>query len=232
MEAEYYKTKESVEEYVKLAKDVSGKQLIDKLKQILSPDSILLEIGSGPGTDWRILNESYNVIGSDNSIEFLNHLINKNPNVEFLELDAVTLKTDKKFDGIYSNKVMHHLKDEELSASLLRQHEILNSEGVNLPYLPREKIKYYNLKQPPRPLSPYNLTFWNYYFKSLGTNPEFIKQFEFSLKTKTEFDILSYLIGKYFDVRGEMDLDFEFGYKAFNNKLENINYFPSLLWNK
>ena len=114
MEGEYYKTKESVEEYIRLAKDVSGKQLIENLKRVLPANSVMLEIGSGPGTDWKILSESYKVIGSDNSAEFLNHLINENPNGEFLELDAITLKTGQNFDGIFSNKVMHHLTDNEL----------------------------------------------------------------------------------------------------------------------
>ena len=130
MEGEYYKTKESVEEYTRLAKDVSGKQLIEKLKPILPPNSVLLEIGSGPGTDWKILNKTYDVIGSDNSTEFLNYLIHKNPNGKFLELDAISLKTDKKFDGIYSNKVMHHLTNGELINSVKRQYEILNSNGI------------------------------------------------------------------------------------------------------
>lgn len=71
MTGKYYKTKESVDEYIKLAEDVNGKQLIEKLGQVLPPNSVLLEIGSGPGTDWKILNKSFNVIGSDNSIEFL-----------------------------------------------------------------------------------------------------------------------------------------------------------------
>jgi len=130
MEGEYYKTKESVEEYIHLAKDVNGKQLIEKLKQVLPANSILLEIGSGPGTDWEILNDSYTVVGSDNSTEFLNHLSSKYPDGKFLELDAITLKTDQKFDGIYSNKVMHHLTDEELIKSIKNQHEILNTNGV------------------------------------------------------------------------------------------------------
>ena len=130
MEGEYYKTKESVEEYIRLAKDVNGKILIERLKQVLTPNSMLLEIGSGPGTDWKILNKSFNVTGSDNSTEFMNHLISENPNGEFLELDAITLETDEKFDGIYSNKVMHHLKDNELIDSVNRQYEILNSNGV------------------------------------------------------------------------------------------------------
>lgn len=130
MKGEYYKTKESVDEYIKLAKDVNGKQLIEKLERVLQPHSVLLEIGSGPGTDWEILNKSYRVIGSDNSTEFLSHLISKNPAGEFLELDASTLITDTKFDGVYSNKVMHHLTSNELAGSIKRQYEILNTNGI------------------------------------------------------------------------------------------------------
>jgi len=130
MNEEYYKTKESVEEYIELAKDVNGAELIEKLKQVLPLNSNLLEIGSGPGTDWEILNELYTVIGSDNSPQFLNHLIAKYPNGQFLNLDAITINTSKTFDGIYSNKVLQHLKDNELSDSIKRQSEILNINGI------------------------------------------------------------------------------------------------------
>lgn len=130
MTEKYYETKESVEEYIKLAKDVNGRKLIEQLKQFLPAKSDILEIGSGPGTDWEILSELFHVLGSDNSSEFLNHLINKYPKGEFLKLDAISLKTNKKFDAIYSNKVMHHLKDDELKDSIKKQHEILNSDGI------------------------------------------------------------------------------------------------------
>jgi SAM-dependent methyltransferase len=130
MIGDYYKTKESVEEYISLAKDVSGKQLIDRLEKVLDADSVLLEIGSGPGTDWKILNKSYHVTGSDNSGEFLNHLRVENREGEFIELDAITLNTDRKFDGIYSNMVMHHLTDHELKNSIKRQAEILKPSGI------------------------------------------------------------------------------------------------------
>ncbi|WP_422083777.1 class I SAM-dependent methyltransferase [Ulvibacterium sp.] len=130
MGGEYYKTKESVEEYIRLAKDVNGKQLIEKLQHILAPESTLLEIGSGPGTDWKILNRSYHVIGSDNSTGFLNHLRTENPGGTFLELDAISLRTLERFDGIYSNKVLHHLKNHELADSVKRQYEVLNTRGV------------------------------------------------------------------------------------------------------
>ena len=130
MEGEYYKTKESVKEYIKLAKGVNGGELIEKFSEFLPIDSHLLEIGSGPGSDWEILNKIYKVTGSDNSTEFLNHLSNKYPNEEFLLLDAITLKTSQNFDGIYSNKVMHHLRDNELNESIKRQYDILNPDGI------------------------------------------------------------------------------------------------------
>ena len=130
MEMTYYKTKETVEEYIRLAKDISGIDLIEKLKEVLLENSSLLEIGSGPGTDWNILKECYNVTGSDNSVEFLNYLRTENPNGSFIELNAATLKTNERFDGIYSNKVLHHLDGNELITSIEAQLKILNPNGI------------------------------------------------------------------------------------------------------
>ncbi|WP_282123243.1 class I SAM-dependent methyltransferase [Algibacter mikhailovii] len=130
MSAAYYKTEASVNEYIELAKDVDGALLIDKLKHYLPSNSSVLEIGSGPGTDWNILNKFYQVVGSDNSEEFLKHLREQNSNGQFINLDAVTLKTDEIFDGIYSNKVMHHLTDVELNKSINRQFDVFNTNGI------------------------------------------------------------------------------------------------------
>ena len=130
MEKGYYKTRESVQEYIHLAKDVSGQALIEKLEAVLPPNSTVLELGSGPGTDWNILNQTYQVTGSDNSPEFIAHLKTTYPAGEFLELDATTLQTDKQFEGIYANKVMHHLRDEELADSIKRQVEVLTPGGI------------------------------------------------------------------------------------------------------
>jgi trans-aconitate methyltransferase len=109
VKGEYNHTKESVEEYIRLAKDVNSKELIEKLKNYLPRHSKVLELGSGPGTDLKILNETYYVTGSDNSREFLNHLKSAHPKGSFLDLDAVSLNTDEMFDALYSNKVLHHL---------------------------------------------------------------------------------------------------------------------------
>jgi len=130
MSGEYYKTKESVKEYIQLAKEVSGIALIRQLEKELPKNAAVLEIGTGPGTDWKLLNKKYQVIGSDFSKEFLKHLKTENPQGSFLELDAISLKTTLRFDGIYSNKVLQHLTDNELAVSIKRQAELLNPQGI------------------------------------------------------------------------------------------------------
>ena len=71
MSKDYYKTKSSVDEYIEMAKDVDSIQIIDKLKRYLPSDSSLLELGTGPGTDWKILNKHYQITGSDFSNVFI-----------------------------------------------------------------------------------------------------------------------------------------------------------------
>ena len=130
MTGKYYHTKETVEEYINLAKDVNSKNLIAKFASFMNSNAKVLEIGSGPGTDWRILNKTFKVTGSDNSKEFIEHLTKENPGGSFLELDAVTLLTEEKYDSIYSNKVLHHLNNRELEQSVKKQYEILKPNGL------------------------------------------------------------------------------------------------------
>jgi hypothetical protein len=44
--------------------------------------------------------------------------------------DASTLEIEKKFGVIYSNKVLHHLTDEQLMNSSKRQFELLEKDGL------------------------------------------------------------------------------------------------------
>lgn len=129
-ETDYYKTKESVLEYVEMAKNINGAEIIEKLKPYLNEKSQILELGSGPGSDWEIFNQDYQIIGSDYSQEFLNHLKRKYPEGSFIALDAITMQLDKVFDAIYSNKVLQHLTDDDLKISIDRQYKILNTNGI------------------------------------------------------------------------------------------------------
>lgn len=126
----YFNDEKKVKEYIKMCEDTNSKKLIDILKNYLEKDSLLLELGMGPGKDLDLLKKYYNTIGSDNSQLFLDIYKEKNKDSELLFLDAVTINTEKKFDCIYSNKVLQHLTREELSNSILRQKEVLNDEGI------------------------------------------------------------------------------------------------------
>lgn len=130
MQEKYYHTKESVKEYIKAAEGYNGNNLIEKLVHFLPKGATLLEFGSGPGKDWKTLSEYYKVTGSDFSEEFLTHLRTQNPKETFLKIDASEINTDKTFDGIFSNKVLHHLSNEQLKQSIARQSEILTPNGI------------------------------------------------------------------------------------------------------
>ncbi len=130
MESDFYHSKETVDQYIEMAKDVNSAGLIEKFKQYLPEGSNILEIGSGPGTDWKTLSHFYHVIGSDYSKEFQTRLKTKYPNGEFLLLDAENLAVDRLFDGLYSNKVLIHMNNDELEKSLFRQTQILNDKGI------------------------------------------------------------------------------------------------------
>lgn len=127
---DYYKTEESADAYIKMAEGIDGREQIEKLKPFLGPNANILELGTGPGADWKLLSESYKVVGSDNSPAFLSRLKQKFPKGRFIEVDAVTLILTNQFDAIYSNKVLHHLTDDELRISIINQCKALVENGI------------------------------------------------------------------------------------------------------
>lgn len=130
MKNEYYHSKEKVQEYLRMSEGIDGAEHIEKFGKYLPKGSSVLELGSGPGKDWHILNKQYAVVGSDVSDEFLAHLHNIFPHGNFIKASAEKIETNKTFQGIYSNKVLHHLTDEELQQSVKCQLKILEQGGI------------------------------------------------------------------------------------------------------
>lgn len=128
----YFDDMENAKEYIKMAEGIDGTYLVDILKKYLGKNSTLLELGMGPGKDLDLLKRYYKITGSDKSKAFLDLYSEQNKDIELLLLNAKTLKVDKKFDGIYSNKVLIHLDNEELKQSINRQYDILNDNGIAL----------------------------------------------------------------------------------------------------
>ena len=127
----FFDTEKGVDEYIQMVEGSDGSELIKILQKYLPNKSSVLELGMGPGKDLDILKKSYIVTGSDSSQIFLDKYKKKEKNtVDLMHLDAVSIQTNKKFDCIFSNKVLHHLTKEDLKKSFQRQKKILNSNGI------------------------------------------------------------------------------------------------------
>lgn len=126
----FYENPEQAEEYVQMAAGYDGHELIERLRQYLPTGAAVLELGIGPGVDLDLLATHYRVTGSDRSSYFVERYRQQHPEADLLILDATTLETERRFDAIYSNKVLHHLTRDELRLSLAKQAQILNPGGL------------------------------------------------------------------------------------------------------
>ena len=128
----YFDHEENVEAYLAMADGYDGAELIAVLRQYLPEGSSVLELGMGPGKDLDLLRRAYRVTGSDTSRVFLDRYRKNHPDADLLLLDAARMDTDRTFDCIYSNKVLHHLSRAALKTSLQRQKAVLNDGGLLL----------------------------------------------------------------------------------------------------
>jgi len=128
----YFDTDEGVDEYIKMAEGYDGQELTEALRNYVPSGSSILELGMGPGKDLALLQRSFQATGSDSSAIFVDRYRALNSSADVLVLDAVSIDTARRFDAIYSNKVMHHLSKQDASRSLDAQHRVLNSGGIAL----------------------------------------------------------------------------------------------------
>jgi len=126
----YFDHEKNVQEYINMVEGYNGAELINALKNYLPKGSSLLELGMGPGKDLDILTRSYVVTGSDSSQIFVDQYKQGHEDADVIVLDAVKVEAGKKFDCIYSNKVLHHLKKRDLDKSIHRQKDVLNDGGI------------------------------------------------------------------------------------------------------
>ncbi len=132
MNNNFYEDAANVEQYSQFTPAEDGSLLVEALQSWLPEGSSVLELGIGPGKDFKLLSQRYKATGSDFSNAFLERYRALDASADLLQLDARTLDTDRHFDAIYSNKVLIHCSTEELQQSFDRQHEVLNDNGLML----------------------------------------------------------------------------------------------------
>ncbi|MFE3845423.1 class I SAM-dependent methyltransferase [Thermoplasmatota archaeon] len=126
----YFDNEKNVKDYIKMVKGYDATELINILRKYRKKDSTLLELGMGPGKDLDILRKFYKVTGSDSSQIFINRYKKKHPESDIIQIDATNIKIKRKFDCIYSNKVLIHLTKKECNSSFKKQKNILNPNGI------------------------------------------------------------------------------------------------------
>jgi len=129
---DYYENKEKVGKYINFTPSDDGAMLVDMLVEILPAGATILELGIGPGQDFDRLSRHFSVTGSDTSHEFLRLFRERHEDADVLYLDAITLEIERTFDCIFSNKVLIHMPQHDLSTSLARQCNVLNDHGLVL----------------------------------------------------------------------------------------------------
>jgi len=132
MNMDYYEDQDKIEKYIKFEPSHDGSMLVEKLVAALPEGATVLELGMGPGKDFKRLSRHFEMTGSDLSKLFLELFRQHDNKADLLHLDARTLDTDRTFDGIFSNKALIHLRDKELRQSFRRQHAVLNDAGLIL----------------------------------------------------------------------------------------------------
>jgi cyclopropane fatty-acyl-phospholipid synthase-like methyltransferase len=113
-----------------MCENYDGNEIYKVLYNRLYENSTILELGCGPGNDINHLQKKFNVTGSDLSDEFLRRCKKKFSQLSFIKLDAITINTRSVFECIYSNKVLHHLTNEDLGKSLKRQQSVIIPNGI------------------------------------------------------------------------------------------------------
>ena len=145
----YYDKENNAHNYMEMIKDNINSTLVHQTIKYFQKDMKVLELGSGAGHDLKILDEYFEVVGSDNAEAFVKHLKDTFYALRILRLNAITMDTHKKFDAIYSNKVLHHLEKKDLKISFENQSKVLNKGGtmvhgfwqkINAPELPKDLL--------------------------------------------------------------------------------------------
>lgn len=126
----YYHKQENVNEYRAMMENFDNHLVLDMLRESLPAGASVLELGMGTGADLLELAKDYRVTGSDFSPAFLTAFRKEHPEIEALEIDASDFSLDRKFDCIYSNKVLYHLSAAQLQTSLQIQSQHLHEKGI------------------------------------------------------------------------------------------------------
>ncbi len=126
---DFFNDKNFVEEYYKMIEGFDNSFVIEQFKKNVPYSHTVLELGFGTGLDYLSLREHYKIIPSDNSDVFIEKF-KQLYNIQAQKIDAANIIIDKKFNCIFSNKVLHVFNEEEMRKSIECQYNTLLDNGM------------------------------------------------------------------------------------------------------
>lgn len=179
------KNKLAVSTYRKMAQkytdayfdDTSDFAQIDRFLNLLPPDGLVLDIGSGPGNGAKHIKESgFRVIGIDLTPEMIEIAKEKAPGIEFESMDMRDLKfSDNKFDGLLVAYSLIHIPTEEVLETLKGFRRILKPGGYALIIVQKGEPD----KMVDEPLAPGEQMFFNFFTENRLS--DLLKEAEFEM---------------------------------------------------
>lgn len=126
-----FNNEDFVKNYVKMIDemDYDNSLIVNTFKENIKKGAKVLELGMGPALDYTDLKDLYDYTLSDSSKAFIK-IFNENNKEQAIQLDAVTIDIDDKFDCIFTNKVFQCLDLINIRKSFERQHEVINKNGI------------------------------------------------------------------------------------------------------
>lgn len=156
----------------------------------LKKDSSLIELGCGNGRDSIFFaQQGINVLAVDQCVEEINALASQvnHPNIKFLAGDFTNLKTEEKFDAIYSRFTLHSITEEDENNVLDWIKNNLKSDGKLLIEARGHKNEIYKLGEPVEN-QPHAYIYENHYrrFVELKTLNRKLMERGFNIELSTE----------------------------------------------
>ncbi|MGL4759881.1 MAG: methyltransferase domain-containing protein [Sarcina sp.] len=123
-----FNNRETVEKFLKGHKNYDGRIALI-LRSYLKKGASVLNIGLNNGKDFEVLKQTYDTVAIDGSEFFIDIYKENNKGSEVYQLNDIKLDISKKFDCIFSNKLINHFTVDELTESLKNQANLLEAGG-------------------------------------------------------------------------------------------------------
>ncbi len=108
-----------------------AKEQLEEFFSLVNPPAKVLDVGTGPGNDLKVLADKYSVTGIEISSRFAEIARFENPGIDIVNTSIVDYDLPKNtYKGIWARDSLHHIKSTNLDDVFTKLSDSLVEEGV------------------------------------------------------------------------------------------------------